>query len=110
MRIILLILINLYLFGGSSFITQTEYASLLYKHPRGIGCQHCHGLHGHGRLIAVYTVKAKQTKFKGCDITKLSFKVFYNSLNKHIFAMPRYYFTESEIQTLYKYLHKENKK
>lgn len=110
MRIILLILINLYLFGGTSFITQTEYASLLYKHPRGIGCQNCHGIHGHGKLIAIYTVKGKRVKLKGNDITNLTFEVFYNSLNRYIFAMPRYYFTKHEIQTLYTYLHNENKK
>ncbi len=106
MRIVLLILINLYLFGGTSFITQTEYASLLYKHPRGIGCQNCHGAHGHGKLIAVYMVKGQQKQLRGSDITNLTFKVFYNSLNRHTFAMPRYYFTKSEIQTLYGYLHK----
>jgi len=46
-----------------------EYASSLYKNPRGIGCQKCHGLKGEGKLIAKY-IDTKRVK-KGDKIITL---------------------------------------
>jgi hypothetical protein len=110
MKIILLWIIGISLFAGTSFITTSEYASSLYKNPRGIGCDQCHGQKGHGKLIAVYTHKGHKKEFRGDDITKMDFTQFYRALNKHIFGMPRYYLTREEIMTLYKYLNHQNTK
>ena len=49
MKNILLLILPVFLFGGSSFITPLEYASQLYKNPRGIGCHLCHGDNGEGK-------------------------------------------------------------
>lgn len=92
------------LVAETSFITAMEYASQLYKNPRGIGCQYCHGEKGEGKLVANYTEKKEKKSFGGSPINKLEWSVFYFALNKSINGMPRYYLTEKEIQALYLYL------
>ncbi len=108
MRVILIFMFSMSLFSDTYFITQKEYGALLYNHPRGIGCEKCHGENGKGMVIATYYTKGKLKRLKGGNITNLNFKNFYNALNSQIFAMPRYYLTDSEIQTLYQYLHQKS--
>ena len=110
MKYITLFSLPLLLFGGTTFITDMEYAAQLYKNPRGIGCQHCHGENGEGRLIAKYTHKGVQKSFSGPSIDKLNFKSFYKELNRRKRGMPRYFLTSKEIQALYLYLHKNDKR
>ncbi len=104
MKYLLLFLFSINLFGASSFITQMEYASQLYKNPRGIGCHHCHGEKGEGKLIATYVEKKEKKNFEGPAINKLDFNSFYISLNKRKDGMPRYFLTQKEIEALYHYL------
>lgn len=104
MKHILLFIFSLNLFGSSSFITQMEYASQLYKNPRGIGCHHCHGADGEGKLIATYIEKDEKKSFIGPVINQLDFKTFYLTLNQRIDGMPRYFLTQKEIEALYHYL------
>jgi hypothetical protein len=92
---------------AESFITKEEYAAGLYHNPRGVGCHLCHGESGEGKLIARYKDKGEKKVFAGTAIQKLSFKEFYNQMNNRIIGMPRYYLTDTEIQTLYYYLHRE---
>jgi len=93
----------------SSFITPLEYASQLYKNPRGIGCQHCHGDNGEGKLIAKYKHKNKQKRFDGPAIDKVSYVEFYKALNRRKNGMPRYFLTQKEIEALYLFLHQNDK-
>ena len=37
---------------AESFISDYEYGQMLFKNPRGIGCNKCHGENGEGSLIA----------------------------------------------------------
>ena len=110
------------LFGESSFITEMEYASLLYKNPRGIGCHKCHGLKGEGKLIAtyketkkvkkgekVYKIKVKK-EFRVPAINMLTYKTFNDTLNRDVRGMPKYYLTEGEIKALFFYLKQVNLK
>ena len=99
--IFLLFLPSLLFSTGSSFITQKEYASQLYKNPRGIGCYHCHGKRGEGRLIARYIHKGKEHSFRGPAINLLDIKTFSKALNEGKRGMPRYFLTKEEIQMLY---------
>ena len=92
---------------AESFITKEEYASSLYQNPRGIGCNLCHGNHGEGKLIASYKEDGQRKNFVGKPIDKITFMEFYNKLHMKIRGMPRYYLTDSEIQNLYYYLHRE---
>jgi len=116
----LLLFFPLFLYADSSFITQMEYASLLYKNPRGIGCDRCHGLKGEGKLIAKYKVtkkikekgkiitKKEQREFRAPAINYLTYQKFHDALGKKLKGMPKYYLTKGEIKALYFYLQKIN--
>jgi len=110
MKYIFLLLLPLQLFSSSSFITQSEYAEQLYKNPRGIACGRCHGERGEGKLIAKYIHKNKKKSFIGPQINNVQYSEFYKALNNRKKGMPRYYLTPKEIETLYFYLHQNDKK
>ncbi len=105
MKIIFLIIIPFFLFAQTTFITPMEYAAQLYKNPRGIGCQHCHGDNGEGKLIAKYIHKDEKKSFVGPAINHLDFKTFNKQLNKRKRGMPRYFLTLEEVKALYLYVH-----
>lgn len=107
MRALLALLIGVQLYGAATFITKEEYAASLYHNPRGIGCHMCHGESGEGKRIATYKEKGEKKVFEGKPINKISFSQFYHRVNSKIIGMPRYYLTDTEIQTLYYYLHRE---
>jgi len=104
MKILLLFILPLLLSAKTDFITQMEYASALYKNPRGIGCNKCHGDDGEGKLVAKYIHKEKKKEFRGSEINSIEFSKFYKALNKKRKGMPRYYLTKKEIKALYFYL------
>ncbi|WP_321778259.1 c-type cytochrome [Sulfurimonas sp.] len=108
MKYLLLFIFPIFLFGETTFITPMEYASQLYKNPRGIGCHLCHGAKGEGKLIAKYIDKNESKTFMGPAINELDFALFYKALNKRKNGMPRYFLTKKELQALYLYL-QENK-
>lgn len=110
MKYILLLMIPIFLCATGDFITQKEYAAQLYKNPRGIGCQLCHGENGEGKLIANYVHKKKQKSFRGPAINSVSFREFERALNERINGMPRYFLTVDEIKALYLHLHKNDDK
>jgi hypothetical protein len=99
--------ISVQIYAATSFITKEEYAASLYHNPRGIGCHQCHGESGEGKLIARYKEKGLPKVFEGKPIDKISFSQFYQRVNSKITGMPRYYLTDTEIQTLFYYLHRE---
>ena len=109
MRYILGVFFPLFVFAQSSFITPLEYASSLYKNPRGIGCNRCHGENGEGMVIANYTHKKQKRSFKAPKINDKSFKELYKALNSRQIGMPRYFLTQGEIKALYLYLHRNDK-
>ncbi|WP_297440423.1 c-type cytochrome [Sulfurimonas sp.] len=110
MKYIFFLTLPLLLSATSTFITPMEYASQLYENPRGIGCQKCHGKNGEGKVIATYIYKKKKKSFVGPAINSVSFKDFDKALNKRKKGMPRYYLTNKEVEALYFYLHKNDKK
>lgn len=107
MKYLLLIFVSLSLFAESTFISPIEYASQLYKNPRGIGCHTCHGDNGEGKLVASYVHKGEQREFRGPAINTSDFNSFYIAMQKRKRGMPRYYLTKKEVQALYLYLHHE---
>ncbi len=109
MKNILILIFPLYIFASTTFITPLEYASQLYKNPRGIGCHNCHGDKGEGKIVATYIDKKKQKIFSGPVINGLDFEYFFNSLNRRKDGMPRYFLTKKEIQALYLYLQEAKK-
>jgi len=109
MRYILFILLPFLLFAKTNFITPMEYASSLYKNPRGIGCNNCHGKSGEGRLIAKYIDKKEEKSFRGPIINSMNFDKFYRALNIRKNGMPRYFLTKKEIKALYFYLQEKKR-
>jgi mono/diheme cytochrome c family protein len=109
MKYIFSLLLSLPLLATSTFITPMEYASQLYKNPRGVGCQKCHGIDGEGMVIARYKHKNEEKSFIGPQINHLSYQAFYKALNERKKGMPRYYLTRGEIKALYRYLHRKEK-
>ena len=110
MKYILFLIIPLFVSATSSFITPTEYAAQLYKNPRGIGCNNCHGDNGNGKLIARYKHKGEEKSFRGPQINTVKYSDFYDALNKRKNGMPRYFLTDKEIAALYLHLHKNEKR
>ena len=105
-----LFLLPVALFAKASFITPMEYASQLYKNPRGIGCQHCHGEDAKGKLIATYTHKKEDRVLSGPPLNNLEYEKFYKELNRRKRGMPRYFLTQDEIKALYLYVTKDSNK
>jgi len=110
MKYIIIFLLPLSLLAKSSFITPMEYSSSLYKNPRGIGCNHCHGENGEGKIVAKYIHKKEKKDFGGPTINNIDFNEFYKALNVRKRGMPRYFLTKKEIQALYFYLQEQQKK
>lgn len=104
MQYILFLLMACTLSAQPSFITQMEYSSQLYKNPRGIGCHHCHGENGEGRIVAKYIHKKQEKSFSGPAINSMDYDAFALALNKRIKGMPRYFLTDKEVKSLYFYL------
>jgi hypothetical protein len=107
MRIFAVFMLCFPLFAVDSFITTEEYAQQLYSNPRGIGCHHCHGDDGKGKVVATYTQKKEQHEFAGPAIDKVPFATFSRALDSRVRGMPRYFLTKNEIRTLYYFLHPE---
>ena len=107
-KYILQFFIPMCLMAKTSFITPMEYASQLYKNPRGIGCQYCHGNNGEGKVVATYIHKKVKKTFRGPQINNIEYNIFFNKLNKRNKGMPRYFLTTKEIEALYLYLHRKD--
>ena len=107
MKYMLFLIFPSIIFGDTAFISAEEYATQLYKNPRGIGCHHCHGDEGEGKLVARYKHKGENKTFEGPSINSMEFQIFYRALNERKRGMPRYYLTQKEIKALYLHLHKE---
>ena len=112
-RAVVIVLIVVVGVGWSdSFITKDEYAKMLYKNPRGIGCDRCHGIDGKGLVLGRYHKDSNTTvKVVAPDITHLDFTKFKKALKstKHK-LMPHYFLTNYEIKMLYYYLNKAKTK
>ncbi len=104
MRYTLFLLLPFLLSAKSSFITPMEYSSSLYKNPRGIGCNNCHGENGEGRLVATYIHKKEKKSFSGPSINNIDYNKFYRALTIRKRGMPRYFLTKKEIKSLYFFL------
>ncbi|MFA6195184.1 MAG: hypothetical protein WC656_00910 [Sulfurimonas sp.] len=109
MKYLIYLILSSLLVAETTFITPSEYAAQLYKNPRGIGCQYCHGEKGEGKVVAKYVHKQEKKTYGGGPINKLEWSVFYYALIRSNKGMPRYFLTEKEIQALYLYLDQEEK-
>lgn len=94
-----------------SFITKDEYAQMLYKNPRGIGCDKCHGANGEGLVLSSYVNEAgEHIAIKAPRIDNISMKQFYKSFDTKSKLMPVYFLTDNEKAYLFYYLTKNKTK
>jgi len=102
-----------------SFLSSVEYGKMLYKNPRGISCEQCHGEAGKGgQKIAKYFDKKRNPKIlRGIDIRSFSFEDLRASLKnqyrknnrlKRHKIMPMYYLTDNEVKAIYDFLQHSN--
>jgi mono/diheme cytochrome c family protein len=105
---VLYLLFPLLLFSyDDSFITNEEYAKMLYDNPRGVSCAKCHGDDAKGKQITSYIDKdGKKIAIFAPPIKDISLNKLKNRLRDDKYSlMPRYnYLTEEEIKTLHRYL------
>ncbi len=113
MRAVVFIFIFLFeiLSAKTPFISNEEYAKMLYKNPRGIGCHKCHGERGEGGFVASYINRdKKKITLIGPQINNLSdisLKRFEEVLDHGTKLMPKYFLTSEEKAYLYYYLAKQ---
>ena len=103
------------LFGISTlwgtFITKEEYAKMIYKNPRGIGCDKCHGENGEGMVISIYIKDGEEKELRAPRINDISIKRFLKAFNQNSLLMPTYFLTQDEKAYIYYYItSKANKK
>ena len=95
------------LHAEQSFISTDEYAKMLYKNPRGIGCNKCHGSYGQGAIIYTYMEDGEFTDLTAPAINNLSLQDFYQAFNKKSNLMPEYFLTDKEKAYIYYYITKK---
>ena len=101
--------------NANDFITDIEYGKMLYKNPRGIGCNKCHGEKGEGMVIVKYKDFNKTSKtyydtsLNGPAINNLALQDFTNAITDPKDIMPTYFLTKDEIIAIFKYLKEINK-
>jgi len=107
-KISLLLLASLSLFA-EDFISDFEYGQMLYRDSRGVSCVPCHGETGEGKEIVRYrNSKNKTIIINGPDIRFATLEQIRTSLKEGKGVMPKYFFTDKEIQMIYAYLKEVN--
>ena len=97
----------------NSFITQFEYGAMLYKNPRGIGCNKCHENGKKTVVIASYKDrKGISRSVKSPPIYNVKYEDFKKKLKASKYeslVMPTYFLTDDEIKSIYYYITNLNK-
>ncbi|NWF66193.1 MAG: cytochrome c [Campylobacterales bacterium] len=108
MRLVSILFITLLLSHAKdlSFITDLEYGRELYKNPRGIGCNDCHGDKAEGKMIARYKHKGNEKILYAPSLDVTNYDTFINNFKstERSKVMPEYFLTDSELRSIYKYL------
>ncbi len=95
--------------SSDSFLSNDEYAKMLYKNPRGVGCHKCHGERGEGKEISFFMKDNKKISLMGPRINNLTQKQFIKALKSAKRLMPEYFLTKEEKAYLYYYITKKDK-
>jgi hypothetical protein len=107
MKIFIFIFAIVVSLNAEDFITEMEYAKMLYSNPRGIGCNLCHGPKGEGSVIAKYKDRGIAKELVAPAINSLSKDKFYKAFKNTSSVMPKYFLTKKEIDVLYLYVTSE---
>ncbi|MEY4504460.1 MAG: hypothetical protein RL154_754 [Pseudomonadota bacterium] len=93
-----------------SFINQYEYGEMLYKHPRGVGCDKCHGEYGDGKELGTYQKKQKTILIVAPVLKDLNSTAMLEATKKKRGVMPTYFLTQTEINAIVYYLARKNER
>lgn len=111
MKKIVLMILSCMIVEAGDFISDFEYGQMLYDNPRGVSCVPCHGRTGKGKRIVSYRDKSgKKIHISGPDITDSTLEDIKLSIREGRGVMPRYFLTDEEAETIYKYIQKVNPK
>lgn len=108
MRFLIVFFIFQQVLLSNNFISDREYARMLYQNPRGVSCALCHGKRGEGRVIATYEEQNRakdeyeEIELIAPEIRGVSKERFYEAIKNSKGFMPNYYLTNQEIEALYK--------
>ena len=109
-----MVLLLFMIVANADFLSNDEYAKMLYNNPRGISCGACHGERGEGDVLASYTIEKNGQKIvkevSVPAINTLGLKEFKKAFERKKRYMPRYYLTEKELAYIYYYLIKQREK
>ncbi len=98
--------------GDELFMTEYDYAKMLYFEPNGISCASCHGENGQGNLVFEYVVYQKSipiTKIVPVkNLHSLSFLDFIHGIEEKNRFMPTYRLSRTELTSIYFYIQKRN--
>lgn len=84
---------------------------MLYKHPRGVGCDKCHGEYGEGQDLGSYKKKNNEDKFiVAPQLKDTNATAMLEATKKKRGVMPTYFLTQTEVNAIVFYLYKKNEK
>ncbi len=110
MRFVLVSFILCGMLGADDFINKFEYGEMLYKNPRGVSCEGCHGMHGEGHFIGKIVKAKKEINISAPTIKNATTELVKKSMNTKKSVMPSYFLTDLEIDAIVFYLKKINDK
>ncbi len=90
---------------SSSFITDREYGERLFKDPRGIGCNKCHGENGSGKIISEYVSDSgKPVTIFAPSLKFFNWQKLKKGIKKHSYFVPKYFLTKEELISISRFL------
>ena len=81
---------------------------MLYKNPRGVSCEGCHGPKGEGQKMGRLIRGKKEINITAPDIKKTTIEQIRKSMNVKKSIMPSYFLTDSELDAIVFYIRKKN--
>jgi mono/diheme cytochrome c family protein len=108
MRVIIALSLFFLSLFGDDFINKFEYGEMLYKNPRGVSCEGCHGVFGEGQNMGNVVKNKKEIKIIAPDIRKATIDEIKKSMSVRRSIMPSYFLTDSELDAIVYYLHRLN--
>lgn len=83
---------------------------MLYKNPRGVSCEGCHGAFGEGQNMGKITKNKKEYVIIAPNIQKSNLEQIKKSMSSKKSVMPLYFLTDIEIDAIVYYIKQKNER
>jgi mono/diheme cytochrome c family protein len=93
---------------GEDFINKFEYGEMLYKNPRGVSCEGCHGTKGEGKKLGRVQKQKREINITAPNISKATVEDVKKGLRIRKSVMPTYFLTDTEVDAIVYYVKKQN--